>query len=214
MHSLFTDNDRFCYIILSFDVLYLEGNGTFKLIIVIGQAAFHQNNTVWVSDADVYTVFNNHVSCQKLHMLVLYTSISHVPKNINKLSLDVFLLMPHFSPDCLTACRAAALLWQLPFPAQSALTPARGTWEHSNESTGRKLIVTSIATMAKLDFFYHFKSKIAAVSMRWSSVRGGLIDASGWNSNRYKRPIRHGVASSSPACRNNVTGTYTETRWL
>lgn len=38
--------------------------------------------------------------------------------------------------------------------------------------------------------------------MRWSSVRGASPD--GWNSNRYRRPILLGAASSSSACRNDI----------
>ena len=48
---------------------------------------------------------------------------------------------------------------------------------------------------------HHFKSRMAAVSMRCSSVRGGLNDPSRRNSKRYKRPVLLGVPSSSPVYR-------------
>lgn len=42
--------------------------------------------------------------------------------------------------------------------------------------------------------------------MRCNSVKGGLIDASSYNLNRYKRPTRLGVASSSPAWEKKAKG--------
>lgn len=63
---------------------------------------------------------------------------------------------------------------------------------------------------------YHFKSKMAGESSRCSSVRGGFSDPSCLNSNRYKRPVRLGVASSSPAYRESVRGTVRQQglEWL
>lgn len=89
----------------------------------------------------------------------------------------------------------------------STASPDTGTWHLrtiATKWTGRKQTTRSIATIVKTVFFYHFKSKTAAVSMRCSSVRGGLIDISRRNSKRYKRPVRLGAASSSPACRKDV----------
>lgn len=60
--------------------------------------------------------------------------------------------------------------------------------------------------------FYHFKSKMAAVSMRWSSVRGGIINTFLSKANRYKRPILLGAASFSDTCRRDVNGTYRKFR--